>query len=466
MEFNFGNLLFMAVLLCMGDAKIRIPLRYKRASANNLKGTTVTGYYITVNLGTPPQTFNVIVDTGSSNFAVSGTKTSFSDSFYNKALSNTSIDTTLPTVDVHYTEGWWKGNIVSDLLTIPSANLIQPVRVHVADISETKNFFINESQWIGILGLAYSSLVLPKNGGLWSVMHDIVEQTTLEDILSMQLCSTPTRDETQGVLLFGEWDSSLATGQIYWTRIVKQWYYDILITGLKVGDTMIEVDCEELNNDRTIVDSGTTNLRLPQKVYNLVVSVIKTKLVKDDFDDDFYDGTKMFCTSEPNVLFSWFPNLSIFLPSTEANKTIELTVFPQSYLQLTEGLVTETLLGRSCYKFAIFPSTSGSVLGTVVMEQYYVVFDRGNNTVGFATSKCAVLPTTSIQIRNGWINSTSCQYISHSVKSPLTLAAYIVLGLFCICLLPVCFLIAYNFFRKRSPGIGCCSGSYNQLNDT
>lgn len=41
-----------------------------------------------------------------------------------------------------------------------------------------------------------------------------------------------------------------------------------------------------------------------------------------------------------------------------------------------------------CYKFAVSQSSTGTVLGAVVMEGFYVVFDRARKRIGFAVSAC------------------------------------------------------------------------------
>lgn len=60
-------------------------------------------------------------------------------------------------VSVLYTQGSWDGRLGSDLLRLidgPNAT----VRVEVASILSSEQFFINGSMWEGILGLAYSRL--------------------------------------------------------------------------------------------------------------------------------------------------------------------------------------------------------------------------------------------------------------------------------------------------------------------
>jgi len=45
-----------------------------------------------------------------------------------------------------------------------------------------------------------------------------------------------------------------------------------------VGNTSLGVECAELNKDKTILDSGTTNLRLPTKVYSKFIKMLKLKV--------------------------------------------------------------------------------------------------------------------------------------------------------------------------------------------
>lgn len=41
-----------------------------------------------------------------------------------------------------------------------------------------------------------------------------------------------------------------------------------------------------------------------------------------------------------------------------------------------------------CYKFAVSQSSTGTVMGAVIMEGFYVIFDRARKRIGFAVSTC------------------------------------------------------------------------------
>lgn len=63
-----------------------------------------------------------------------------------------------------------------------------------------------------------------------------------------------------------------------------------------------------------------------------------------------------------------------------------------------------------CYKFAISQSSTGTVMGAVIMEGFYVVFDRARKRIGFAVSACHGEST-----RNKGVGSLSifCQQLGH-----------------------------------------------------
>lgn len=57
----------------------------------------------------------------------------------------------------------------------------------------------------------------------------------------------------------------------------------------------------------------------------------------------------------------------------------------QQYLRPVEDVASAQ---EDCYKFAVSQSSTGTVMGAVIMEGFYVVFDRERKRIGFAVSTC------------------------------------------------------------------------------
>lgn len=65
---------------------------------------------------------------------------------------------------VPYTQGKWEGELGTDLVSIPHGPNVT-VRANIAAITESDKFFINGSNWEGILGLAYAEIARVSAGG-------------------------------------------------------------------------------------------------------------------------------------------------------------------------------------------------------------------------------------------------------------------------------------------------------------
>lgn len=58
---------------------------------------------------------------------------------------------------VPYTQGRWEGELGSDLVSVPHGPNTT-LRANIAAITQSDRFFINGSNWEGILGLAYADI--------------------------------------------------------------------------------------------------------------------------------------------------------------------------------------------------------------------------------------------------------------------------------------------------------------------
>ena len=423
-------------------------------SAENLKGRPGQGYYIAIEIGTPPQRMNILVDTGSSNFAVATKRHPYLPVYFHPKKSSTFTDLKLP-VEVPYTQGNWRGVLGSDLIRFINAPN-GTVRVNIATIVSSERFFINGSNWQGILGLGYAHLSKP-DSSVTPVFDQFVIDNVVDNTFSMQLCSSSELDPSAepnmaGTMVFGEVYDDLFKGDIMYTPIVKKWYYEVIITDFSVNGETLGLNCKTYNYDKTIVDSGTTNLRVPAEVFSFILVHLK-KYDGLGVPDEFWVGKQMMCWNYDKTPWEEFPDMSIsLLSSLSSSKEFTLKIPPQLYLR--ETIERGPLPGQHCYKFAITKTDKGTVIGAVIMEGFYVVFDRENVQIGFAATTCGaegrLNPRSEVYGPFMRDNPIDCEYIeSEHTENALLTVAYVMAGVCGLCLLPVFILLGQASYRRK-----------------
>lgn len=355
---------------------------------NNLQGDSGRGYYMEMLIGSPGQKLNILVDTGSSNFAVAAAPHPFITHYFNTALSST-YQSVGRTVAVRYTQGNWEGELGNDYVSIPRGPN-GTIVINIAAILSSDGFFLPNVNWQGILGLAYPMLARP-DSSVEPFFNSLVQQLQIPDIFSLQMCgaglsASSTADPAGGSLIMGGVEPTLYQGSVWYTPIVEEWYYQVEVLKLEVGDQNLDLDCREYNMDKAIVDSGTTLLRLPVNVFNAVVEAITRSSLIQDFSSGFWDGTKLACWIKGETPWRFFPKLSIYLRATNTSQSFRITILPQLYIQP----ITDVDGTLDCFRFGVSSSANGLVIGATVMEGFYVVFDRAQRRLGFALSSCAV----------------------------------------------------------------------------
>ncbi|XP_036074729.1 beta-secretase 2 isoform X3 [Rousettus aegyptiacus] len=294
----------------------------------------------------------ILVDTGSSNFAVAGAPHSYIDSYFDTERSSTYRPKGFD-VTVKYTQGSWAGLVGEDVVTIPKGFNGSFV-VNVATIFESENFFLPGIKWNGILGLAYAALAKPSSS-LETFFDSLVAQAKIPNVFSMQTCGAGLpvagAGTNGGSLVLGGIEPSLYRGDIWYTPIKEEWYYQIEILKLEIGGQSLNLDCREI----------------------------------PEFSDGFWTGSQLACWTNSEAPWSYFPKISIYLRDENSSRSFRITLLPQLYIQPMMGAG----LNYECYRFGISPSANALVLGATVMEGFYVVFDRARKRVGFAASPCA-----------------------------------------------------------------------------
>ncbi|XP_007446973.1 PREDICTED: beta-secretase 1 isoform X3 [Lipotes vexillifer] len=369
---------------------------------DNLRGKSGQGYYVEMTVGSPPQTLNILVDTGSSNFAVGAAPHPFLHRYYQRQLSSTYRDLR-KSVYVPYTQGKWEGELGTDL---PDDSL--------------EPFF-----------------------------DSLVKQTHVPNLFSLQLCGagfpfnqSEVLASVGGSMIIGGIDHSLYTGSLWYTPIRREWYYEVIIVRVEINGQDLKMDCKEYNYDKSIVDSGTTNLRLPKKVFEAAVKSIKAASSTEKFPDGFWLGEQLVCWQAGTTPWNIFPVISLYLMGEVTNQSFRITILPQQYLRPVEDVATSQ---DDCYKFAISQSSTGTVMGAVIMEGFYVVFDRARKRIGFAVSACHVhdeFRTAAVEGPFVTLDMEDCGYnIPQTDESTLMTIAYVMAAICALFMLPLCLMV-------------------------
>ncbi|XP_076001434.1 beta-secretase 2 [Genypterus blacodes] len=420
---------------------------------NNLQGDSGRGYYIEMSVGTPGQKLNILVDTGSSTFAVAAAPHPFITHYFNTDLSSTYM-TFGQKVSVRYTQGNWEGELGTDRVSMPMGPN-GTFNINIASIMSSEGFFLPGVNWQGILGLAYPSLARP-DSSVEPFFNTAVREMGIPDIFSLQMCgaglaASNTADPVGGSLIMGGVEPTLYRGSLWYTPIKEEWYYQLEVLKLEVGDQNLNLDCKEYNMDKAIVDSGTTLLRLPANVFNAVVEAITRSSLIQDFSSGFWAGTKLACWMKGESPWRFFPKLSIYLRATNTSQSFRITILPQLYIQPIMD-VDDTL---DCFRFGVSSSANGLVMGATVMEGFYVVFDRAQHRLGFAPSNCAVNGGVAVSEIAGPFSAAdvAADCSSGTVKEPvLWVVSYALMAVCALVLLILLLLLVLPCRRQDYSG--------------
>lgn len=321
--------------------------------------STSYAYVIEMNLGTPPQRLQFLVDTGSANMAIAGPQCQDQhsnkcriDNFFFPDKSSTAVSLNKP-VETEYGKGAWSGIVYRDVISFPGG----PTTIaEFAVINQEKDFFLKNSVNEGILGLAYRSLSADNVKPLYD---QLVADKKVPNIFAMALCNG------NGKLWLDEPDKGSYLKPIHWTRVIHQAWYTVRMTGIDVAGHSLGLS--PYSYPPAIVDSGTTDILLEPEIYIAVIAMLKKH--GPPVDQRFWNN---YCVdTDP---FKW-PYLTIYLKDTNGG-SFALTILGRHYVRKQDQF----------YCLSIGAKQFGAVLGEVVMEGNVVIFDRGNRRVGFASS--------------------------------------------------------------------------------
>ncbi|XP_028359066.1 pepsin B isoform X2 [Phyllostomus discolor] len=316
-------------------------------------------YFGEISIGTPPQNFLVLFDTGSSNLWVPSTYCQ-SQACSNHHRFNPSLSSTFRNNGQTYTLSYGSGSL-SVVLGYDTVT-VQGIVVNNQEFGLSENepsspFYY--SDFDGILGMAYPSMAV---GSAPTVMQGMLQQGQLtQPVFSFYFSSQPTY-QYGGELILGGVDPRLYSGQIVWAPVTRELYWQIGIQEFVIGNQATGW-CSQ--GCQAIVDTGTFLLAVPQQYMGSFLQATGAQQAQNgDFVVD--------CSSVQSL-----PTITFVISGAQ------FPLPPSAYVLNNNGYC------RLGIEATYLPSPNGQplwILGDVFLKEYYSVYDMANNRVGFAFS--------------------------------------------------------------------------------
>ncbi|XP_008145377.2 pepsin B [Eptesicus fuscus] len=314
-------------------------------------------YFGEISIGTPPQNFLVLFDTGSSNLWVPSTYCQ-SQACSNHNRFNPSLSSTFRNNGQTYTLSYGSGSlsVVLGYDTVTVQNIVVNNQEFGLSENEPNNPFYY-SDFDGILGMAYPNMAV---GNAPTVMQGMLQQGQLtQPIFSFYFSRQPTR-QYGGELILGGVDNQLYSGQIVWAPVTQELYWQIAIQEFAIGNQATGW-CSQ--GCQAIVDTGTFLLAVPQQYMG---SFLQATGAQQAQNGDFV----VACNSVQSL-----PTITFIISGSQ------FPLPPSAYVLNNNGYC------RLGIEATYLPSPNGQplwILGDVFLKEYYSVYDMANNRVGFA----------------------------------------------------------------------------------
>ncbi|KAM3579370.1 hypothetical protein VKS41_008229 [Umbelopsis sp. WA50703] len=361
------------------------------------------GYAIDVSIGTPPQNFSVILDTGSTELWVPGPNCPASECFgalFNTAASSTYVGTTLP-IDLVYGIGSDNGTYASDTVQVAGYTVKNLTFGVISSAANNTPPVSGEPYLNGILGLAFPNLTYASQTGEGQYnpfVYALWQQNQIpQSIFSLYLGSRLIEGDT-GQITFGGMDTSKFTGSLQYLQVQKEtsapgypdeyYHWTVLLRGLAVtvnGQT--SANLLDVASQQVVLDSGTTFTYLP---YQSAVNIASLIAPSATFTQGMFLVDCSLSSTQGNIEFAF--------SNTSTSTSTQAVIFSVSISSMIIPMDSTSLQTATQCALGIIPSDASLgvyLLGDTFLQSAYVVHDFENYVVGIAQAVSSNATATS-----------------------------------------------------------------------
>lgn len=353
-------------------------------------------YYGELKIGTPPQSFEVVFDTGSSDMWVPSKSCKIESSncvskkSYDADASSTHSEVASPsTFQIMYGSGPVQGTYALDTVTVAEDYTVEEQTFAQVEETDGLGELFENAKFDGILGLAFPLLSQDQEAG--TLLANLKDKVT-NDMFAFYL-----GNNANGELSIGGYDEGKMKDptSINWIPLAKPGYWLVSMDEAKFGD-------EVLTSRPTggIMDTGTSLIYGPQEQVDAMVRQLKGAVLVPAI------GLYTFeCDSEVPDLEFQLGGTAYAIPGADLtirDDSGEFCFFGVAVMQFAAAgemetvgdemeaeVVDEIKALTGGYDSPIPYEFSGNtwLMGDVFLRQMYTIFDYGNNQFGLAELK-------------------------------------------------------------------------------
>ncbi|CAG9540655.1 unnamed protein product [Cercopithifilaria johnstoni] len=339
---------------------------YKRLVQSSLKQSGIFQYIeymdnlyvINITIGSPPQHFEIVPDTGSSDLWVVSTdcnsESCAGSEIYVKNQFDPSISSTYSSYghnfSINYELGYSEGILGIDQLSFADFT----IKRQVFGLANNLADFFGYLPIDGTMGLAWPAL---SSFHVTTPIQNIIGELDLP-IIAIYMSQ---RESGKGVITFGSSDYENCDPVINWVQLTSQTFWQFTIQGVRVQTY------ESTGWQQAISDSGTSFLQIPSFLMKPILEKINATY------SFVYEAYVVDCITQYIG-----PSIQIKIGS------IYYSILPNQYIQ--------TYTDNSQYSICIFAAfenfgigfSPSWILGDVFIRSYCNIYDFGNGRIGFS----------------------------------------------------------------------------------
>jgi len=313
-------------------------------------------YFSEIALGTPPQDFKVVLDTGSSNLWVPSQDCNSIACYLHSKYDHSSSSTYKKngsSFEIRYGSGSLSGYVSQDVFRIGDLTVKHQ---DFAEATSEPGLAFAFGRFDGIMGLGYDTISVNK---IVPPFYNMLDQGLLDEpVFAFYLGDTNGGDDSEAI--FGGVNDDHYEGKLTKIPLRRKAYWEVDLDAITFGDSTAE-----LENTGAILDTGTSLIALPSTLAELLNKEIGAK-------KSFNGQYTVDCDKRDGL-----PDLTFTLTGHN------FTISSYDYILEVQGSCISAFMGMD------FPEPVGplAILGDAFLRRWYSVYDLGTSSVGLAKAK-------------------------------------------------------------------------------